>query len=69
MPAGQLVLEITESIAVSDQEIVDEVLAALREMGVQVSVDDFGTGFSSLSFVTRVAGRRAEGGPLVRGRR
>jgi diguanylate cyclase (GGDEF)-like protein len=52
--AGQLVLEITESIAVSDQEIVDEVLAALREMGVQVSVDDFGTGFSSLSFVTRV---------------
>ncbi|HEU4346160.1 MAG TPA: bifunctional diguanylate cyclase/phosphodiesterase [Actinoplanes sp.] len=51
---GQLVLEITESIAVSDHEIVDEVLAALRDMGVQVSVDDFGTGFSSLSFVTRV---------------
>ena len=36
------------------QEIVDEVLAALRGMGVQLSVDDFGTGFSSLSFVTRV---------------
>jgi len=52
--ADQLVLEITESIAVSDQEIVDEVLTALRMMGVQVSVDDFGTGFSSLSFVTRV---------------
>ena len=54
IPADQLVLEITESIAVSDHEIVDEVLAALREMGVQVSVDDFGTGFSSLSFITRV---------------
>jgi diguanylate cyclase (GGDEF)-like protein len=54
MPADQLVLEITESIAVSDQEIVDEVLATLREMGVQVSVDDFGTGFSSLAFVTRI---------------
>jgi diguanylate cyclase len=53
-PARRLVLEITESVAVSDQEIVDEVLAALREMGVQISVDDFGTGFSSLSFVTRV---------------
>jgi len=53
-PAQHLVLEITESVAVSDQEIVDEVLAALRDMGVQISVDDFGTGFSSLSFVTRV---------------
>jgi EAL domain-containing protein (putative c-di-GMP-specific phosphodiesterase class I) len=54
MPAGHLVLEITESIAMSDREIVDQVLAALREMGVQVSVDDFGTGFSSLAVVTRV---------------
>jgi diguanylate cyclase (GGDEF)-like protein len=51
----QLVLEITESVAVSEQEIVDEVLAGLRDTGVQLSVDDFGTGFSSLSFVTRVA--------------
>jgi EAL domain-containing protein (putative c-di-GMP-specific phosphodiesterase class I) len=50
----QLVLEITESVAVSDQDIVDEVLAALRDTGVQLSVDDFGTGFSSLAFVTRV---------------
>jgi EAL domain-containing protein (putative c-di-GMP-specific phosphodiesterase class I) len=51
----RLVLEITESVAVSGQEIVDEVLALLREAGVQLSVDDFGTGFSSLAFVTRVA--------------
>jgi diguanylate cyclase (GGDEF)-like protein len=50
-----LVLEITESVAVSEQEVVDEVIAALRGMGVQISVDDFGTGYSSLSFVTRVA--------------
>jgi diguanylate cyclase len=50
----RLVLEITESVAVSEQDIVDEVLAALREAGVQLSVDDFGTGFSSLAFVTRV---------------
>ena len=54
LPPHQLVLEITESVAVSDQEIVDEVLAALRATGVQLSMDDFGTGFSSLSFVTRV---------------
>jgi len=54
LPPHQLVLEITESVAVSDQEIVDEVLTALRDTGVQLSMDDFGTGFSSLSFVTRV---------------
>ncbi|MET8148943.1 putative bifunctional diguanylate cyclase/phosphodiesterase [Actinoplanes sp. NPDC049668] len=54
MGPGQLVLEITESVAVSEHEIVDEVIAALRNLGVQISVDDFGTGFSSLSFVTRV---------------
>jgi diguanylate cyclase (GGDEF)-like protein len=54
MAAGQLVLEITESVAVSDHEIVDEVLAALRDMRVQLSIDDFGTGYSSLSVVTRV---------------
>ncbi|MEV4639136.1 bifunctional diguanylate cyclase/phosphodiesterase [Actinoplanes sp. NPDC049548] len=51
---ARLVLEITESMAVSDQGVVDEVLAALRELRVQISVDDFGTGFSSLAFVTRV---------------
>jgi EAL domain-containing protein (putative c-di-GMP-specific phosphodiesterase class I) len=51
---GQLVLEITETVAVSEHEIVDEVLAALREVGVQLSVDDFGTGYSSLTFLTRV---------------
>jgi diguanylate cyclase (GGDEF)-like protein len=55
VPAHRLVLEITESMAISTQEIVDEVLAALREMGVQLSLDDFGTGFSSLSSITRVA--------------
>jgi len=54
MAPAQLVLEITESMAVSDQGVVDEVLAALRALEVQISVDDFGTGFSSLAFVTRV---------------
>ncbi|WP_285471502.1 bifunctional diguanylate cyclase/phosphodiesterase [Actinoplanes sp. NBRC 101535] len=53
-PASRLVLEITESVAVSEQEIVDEVLARLRALDVQISLDDFGTGFSSLSSVTRM---------------
>ncbi|WP_312033892.1 bifunctional diguanylate cyclase/phosphodiesterase [Actinoplanes sp. TBRC 11911] len=53
VPASWLVLEITESVAVSAEEIVDDVLAQLRESGVQLSLDDFGTGYSSLSIVTR----------------
>jgi EAL domain-containing protein (putative c-di-GMP-specific phosphodiesterase class I) len=54
MPASSLVLEITESVAVSEQDIVDDVLGELRESGIQLSLDDFGTGYSSLAIVTRV---------------
>ncbi|MFI5890774.1 EAL domain-containing protein [Actinoplanes sp. NPDC051513] len=52
-PASSLVLEITESVAVSDQAVVDDILAELRDAGVQLSLDDFGTGYSSLAMVTR----------------
>lgn len=54
VPARRLVLEITETVVMSELEIIDEVLGTLREMGVQLAVDDFGTGFSSLAFLTRV---------------
>jgi EAL domain-containing protein (putative c-di-GMP-specific phosphodiesterase class I) len=52
-PAARLVLEITESVAVSEQAIVDDVLDQLRAAGVRLSLDDFGTGYSSLAIVTR----------------
>jgi diguanylate cyclase len=55
MPAGRLVLEITETAPVVNFEVVEDVVKALRALGVQLSVDDFGTGYSSLSFLTRVA--------------
>ncbi|GLH98035.1 EAL domain-containing protein [Phytohabitans aurantiacus] len=55
VPAHRLVLEITETVVLSELEIIDEVLGALRDLGVQLSVDDFGTGFSSLTFLTRIA--------------
>jgi diguanylate cyclase len=54
VPARRLVLEITETVVLSELEVIDEVLAALRDLGVQLSVDDFGTGFSSLTFLTRI---------------
>jgi diguanylate cyclase len=55
VPANRLVLEITETVVMSELEVIDEVLAGLRGMGVQLAVDDFGTGFSSLTFLTRIA--------------
>ncbi|MDA0168227.1 EAL domain-containing protein [Solirubrobacter taibaiensis] len=47
-PADQLTLEITETAAVVDSTMTGHVLQALRELGVELSVDDFGTGHSSL---------------------
>ena len=44
-----LALEVTETMAMSDQAVVGETLTALHVLGVHLSLDDFGTGFSSLS--------------------
>ncbi|MFC7544809.1 putative bifunctional diguanylate cyclase/phosphodiesterase [Plantactinospora sp. GCM10030261] len=54
VPPRRLVLEITETVVMSELEVIDEVLGALRALGVQLAVDDFGTGFSSLTFLARV---------------
>lgn len=48
-----LVLEITESTLMHSQEQTERSLMALREKGIRFSIDDFGTGFSSLSYLTR----------------
>lgn len=51
---GRLELEITESALVNDGEGALEVLANLRLLGVSISVDDFGVGYSSLSQLRRL---------------
>jgi EAL domain-containing protein (putative c-di-GMP-specific phosphodiesterase class I) len=50
----RLVLEITESTLMSSQQKTERALARLRERGIRFSIDDFGTGFSSLSYLTRL---------------
>ncbi|CAG4917395.1 putative bifunctional diguanylate cyclase/phosphodiesterase [Paraburkholderia saeva] len=47
--ARAVVLELTEDALIATQRFQRQVLPRLREMGVRVSIDDFGTGFSSLS--------------------
>ncbi len=44
-------LEITESIFIDDFEEVIDKMRSLRMLGIRVSLDDFGTGFSSLSYL------------------
>src|SRR5438093_2585912 len=46
-----LELELTESIAVQKNERIRALIRSLREMGITIAVDDFGTGQSSLSYV------------------
>lgn len=49
LPPERLEVEITESAMLHDSEHAVAVLTALRSRGVKVAMDDFGTGFSSLS--------------------
>jgi diguanylate cyclase (GGDEF)-like protein len=51
LPPHRLELELTESALIDDKERARLVLAALRDHGVRIAVDDFGTGFSSLSYL------------------
>jgi EAL domain-containing protein (putative c-di-GMP-specific phosphodiesterase class I)/FixJ family two-component response regulator len=50
---GQLILEITESAAARNQGVALENLTRLRMRGFELSIDDFGTGFSSLAQLVR----------------
>ncbi|MBK9180385.1 MAG: EAL domain-containing protein [Acidimicrobiales bacterium] len=54
LPAERLVLEITESTAMADPDRVQPTFERLAGLGVTLSIDDFGTGFSSLAQLRRL---------------
>jgi diguanylate cyclase (GGDEF)-like protein len=52
-PAALLELELTENLALQDPDRVGEVIDELHRMGVKCSIDDFGVGYSGLSYLAR----------------
>ena len=52
--AAGLEIEITEGVIMEDIDYSISMLGAIRALGVTVAVDDFGTGFSSLGYVSRL---------------
>jgi len=53
-PPDRVELEITESMAMEEPDLLIERLAAIKRTGVSIAIDDFGTGFSSLSYLQRL---------------
>ncbi len=51
---GALELEMTESHALLSAELTTRVLARLRALGVRLAIDDFGSGYASLSYLRRL---------------
>lgn len=51
LPPQYLELELTESLLLTNADVMFSVLRELNEMGLQLAIDDFGTGYSSLSYL------------------
>lgn len=80
LPAHRLELEITESVMICEDTRVVTTLQALKQLGVTIAMDDFGIGYSSLSYLRRFSfdrikidrsfvnglGSHADGMPIIR---
>ncbi|MFJ1258419.1 EAL domain-containing protein [Cupriavidus sp. CuC1] len=53
LPPERLILEVTETTLLEPSEGNVEILKTLRELGVQIALDDFGIGFASLNYLLR----------------
>ena len=51
VPPDRLSLEITESVLITDSSVIRTAIDQLKETGVELSLDDFGTGHSSMDYL------------------
>lgn len=54
LPAHHLTLELTESLLIEQDYVIEERLHTIRAMGIRIAIDDFGTGYSSLAYLSRL---------------
>lgn len=54
MPPGKFQIEVLETVALNDIEVVRGIIESCNKMGVAFALDDFGTGYSSLSYLSRL---------------
>lgn len=49
-----IILEVTESLAINDMSNMKKVIEEIKKLGVGIALDDFGTGYSSLSYIKQM---------------
>ena len=54
LPASALTVEITEDLLLDDMESSKTVLNELRDLGIEIAIDDFGSGYSALSYLAQL---------------
>lgn len=54
LPSDKLVLEITEGALMTDPEAALKIVHMLSRLGIKLSIDDYGSGFSSLSYIKKL---------------
>ena len=54
IPPGNIEIELTESVAIDNIELIEQKLSAVHLAGVGISIDDFGTGYSSLNIIRQL---------------
>jgi EAL domain-containing protein (putative c-di-GMP-specific phosphodiesterase class I) len=54
IPATAMILEVTETAAMAEEQMAQDLLEELRDMGVGLSIDDYGTGMSTLEYLRRI---------------
>ena len=54
LPANKLTLELTETAALTDDGEAFDMITRIRELGVRISIDDYGTGLSTLEYLKKI---------------